>query len=72
MLAGDIAMSGNLVTMNMTLEEVVPDTMTEGHDPRFWCLPPMREDLNVVVRNGGGYEFYLVTQGRKVGVWRNW
>ncbi|KAJ7873227.1 hypothetical protein B0H13DRAFT_2348906 [Mycena leptocephala] len=65
-------MSGNLVTTNMTPEEVVPDTMTEGHDPRFWCLPPMREDLNAAVRNGGGYEFYLVTQGRKVGVWRNW
>ncbi|KAJ7019387.1 hypothetical protein C8F04DRAFT_1197736 [Mycena alexandri] len=57
---------------NMTENEVVPDTRTEGHDPRYWCLPPMREDPNAVIAIGGGYEFHLVAQGRQVGVWRNW
>jgi hypothetical protein len=56
----------------MTAEEVVPDTGTVGHDPQFWCLPPMREDPDAIVAIGGGFEFHLVTQGRKVGVWKNW
>jgi hypothetical protein len=65
-------MARNLGPTNMTPEEVVPDTRTQHHDPRYWCLPPMREDPDAVVSIGGGYEFHLVTQGRQVGVWRNW
>ncbi|KAJ7029077.1 hypothetical protein C8F04DRAFT_1265296 [Mycena alexandri] len=57
---------------NMTAEEMVPDSDTIGHDPRFWCLPPIHEDLDAVVAIGGGFEFHLVTNRRKVGVWRSW
>ncbi|KAJ7238451.1 hypothetical protein C8J57DRAFT_1528761 [Mycena rebaudengoi] len=59
---------------NMAAGEVVPDTQNAGHDPRYWCLPPQRDSPNVVVGepNKGKYSFYLVTQGRVVGTWRNW
>ncbi|KAJ7897380.1 hypothetical protein B0H13DRAFT_1884676 [Mycena leptocephala] len=57
---------------NMTAEEMVPDMNTPGHDPRYWCLPPIRDDVDDVVPVGGGFEFHLVTAGRKVGVWRDW
>ncbi|KAJ7357905.1 hypothetical protein DFH08DRAFT_953112 [Mycena albidolilacea] len=61
-----------LVKTNLQLDEMVPDFNTPGHDSRFWCLPPEREDLDAVVPITGGFEFHLVTQGREVGVWRNW
>jgi hypothetical protein len=57
---------------NMSADELVPNATTDSHDPHFWCLPPMRDDPDAVVSVGAGYEFHLVTQGRKVGVWRNW
>ncbi|KAJ7786798.1 hypothetical protein B0H14DRAFT_3506383 [Mycena olivaceomarginata] len=57
---------------NMKAAEMVPDTNTAGHDARYWCLPPMREDPDEVVAVGNGYEFHLVSQGRQVGVWKNW
>jgi hypothetical protein len=57
---------------NMTAEEVVPDTKTPGHDPRYWCLPPKRGNFDEVVPLSGGFEFHLVTAGRQVGVWRDW
>jgi hypothetical protein len=57
---------------NMTAAEMVPDMNTTGHDARYWCLPPMREDFDEVVAIGNGYEFHLVSQGRQVGVWKNW
>ncbi|KAJ7740333.1 hypothetical protein B0H16DRAFT_1729030 [Mycena metata] len=65
-------MPNGMRKINMTVQEMVPDTQTVGHDPRFWCLPPIREDLDDVVAIGGGYEFHLVVHGRKVGVWKNW
>ncbi|KAJ7036474.1 hypothetical protein C8F04DRAFT_1181473 [Mycena alexandri] len=65
-------MSNVLRKTNMTVEEMVPDLETPGHDRRFWCLPPIHKDLDEVVAIGGGYKFHLVTRGRQVGVWRNW
>jgi hypothetical protein len=62
----------SLPKTNMTADEMIPDTQTKGHDPRYWCLPPMREDPDSVVAIGGGYEFHLVSQGRQVGVWKSW
>ncbi|KAJ7810966.1 hypothetical protein B0H14DRAFT_2606845 [Mycena olivaceomarginata] len=46
----------------------------QHHRPRpsIWCLPPMQEDPDAIVAIGGGFEFHLVTQGRKVSVWKNW
>ncbi|KAJ7875002.1 hypothetical protein B0H14DRAFT_2569032 [Mycena olivaceomarginata] len=38
--------------------------------PRYWCLPPVRDKRSAEPR--GGYPMYLVTQGRRVGVWHNW
>ncbi|KAJ7161946.1 hypothetical protein C8R43DRAFT_1123656 [Mycena crocata] len=58
---------------NMLAEDVVPDTNTPDHDPRYWCLPPMMDDGDEVFPvGGGGFEFHLVTHGRQVGVWRSW
>ncbi|KAJ7019390.1 hypothetical protein C8F04DRAFT_1276304 [Mycena alexandri] len=57
---------------NMTAQELVPDINTPGHDTRYWCLPPVREDADDVVPIGGGYEYHLVSQGRQVRVWKNW
>jgi hypothetical protein len=65
-------MSPRLPKTNMTEAEMVPDTLTEGHDPRYWCLPPAREDFDAVVPVTGNYEMHLVTQGHQVGVWKNW
>ncbi|KAJ7324001.1 hypothetical protein DFH08DRAFT_969006 [Mycena albidolilacea] len=62
-------MAPTLMKTNMTLEDVVYDP---GKDSRYWCLPPMRDDPDSVVAVGGGFEFHLVTQGREVGVWKNW
>jgi hypothetical protein len=58
-----------LTKTNLPVEEMIPDT---SRDPRYWCLPPMRDDLDSVVAIGGGFEFHLVTVGREVGVWKNW
>ncbi|KAJ7799344.1 hypothetical protein B0H14DRAFT_2617077 [Mycena olivaceomarginata] len=55
---------------NLPVEEMLPDRDTRGHDPRYWCLPPMREDPDAVVPITGGYKFHLVTRGRQVGVWK--
>ncbi|KAJ7711347.1 hypothetical protein B0H14DRAFT_2645828 [Mycena olivaceomarginata] len=57
---------------NMTAAEMVPDMNTAGHDAHYWCLPPKREDSDEVVAIGNGYKFHLVSQGRQVGVWKNW
>ncbi|KAJ7164599.1 hypothetical protein C8R43DRAFT_946414 [Mycena crocata] len=52
-------------------DDVLPDNRTAGRDPRFWCLPPMRDNVNLEVPRAQ-YRFYLVTRGRMVGVWRRW
>ncbi|KAJ7842532.1 hypothetical protein B0H14DRAFT_2586255 [Mycena olivaceomarginata] len=57
---------------NMTAAEMVLDMNTIGHNARYWCLPPMREDSDEVVAIGNRYEFHLVSQGQQVGVWKNW
>ncbi|KAJ7771184.1 hypothetical protein B0H14DRAFT_3509128 [Mycena olivaceomarginata] len=62
----------SLPKTNMTADEMIPDTQTKGHDPRYWCLPPMCEDPDSVVAISGGYEFHLVSQGRQVGIWKSW
>ncbi|KAJ7074819.1 hypothetical protein B0H15DRAFT_806620 [Mycena belliarum] len=56
----------------MTPAEMVPDTQNPDHDPRFWCLPPIREDLTKPHRQTGGAPLHLVTEGRQVGIWRSW
>ncbi|KAJ7792209.1 hypothetical protein B0H14DRAFT_2624116 [Mycena olivaceomarginata] len=59
-----------LTPTNMRPEEMVPDHSNPGHDPRYWCLPPVRD----VPREGSRsrYPMYLVTQGRCVGIWHSW
>ncbi|KAF8151203.1 hypothetical protein K438DRAFT_1988199 [Mycena galopus ATCC 62051] len=54
----------------MTVEEMIPDTLNPAHDPRFWCLPPVRDEPSE--HRHEGYRMYLVSQGRAVGVWYNW
>ncbi|KAJ7165778.1 hypothetical protein C8R46DRAFT_1219565 [Mycena filopes] len=57
----------------MTAEEMIPDTLNPAHDPRFWCLPPVRDQASETrSRKGKGYPMYLVAQGRRVGIWKNW
>jgi hypothetical protein len=58
-----------LLPTNMTIDEMIPDHTNPGHDPRFWCLPPVRDKPN---GTPGNYPMYLVSQGRQVGVWHNW
>ncbi|KAJ7602791.1 hypothetical protein DFH06DRAFT_1351025 [Mycena polygramma] len=60
-------MSPALTPTNMTAAEMVPDT---ERDPRYWCLPPVRDQPSDGAL--GGYKMYLVTQGKVVGVWHNW
>lgn len=50
---------------------MIPELENPAHDPRYWCLPPVREDLTVPY-SGGGKPLHLVTRGRRVGVFRNW
>ncbi|KAJ6453497.1 hypothetical protein C8R45DRAFT_1112375 [Mycena sanguinolenta] len=54
----------------MKANEMVPDTFNPAHDPRFWCLPPVRDAPTGTSRQR--HRMYLVTQGRSVGVWHNW
>ncbi|KAJ7076774.1 hypothetical protein C8R43DRAFT_966172 [Mycena crocata] len=61
--------------INLPPQDMVPDQNNPAHNPRFWYLPPIRDDLDEVVMVGWGnsnYEFHLVTEGREVGVWRSW
>ncbi|KAF8156175.1 hypothetical protein K438DRAFT_1986934 [Mycena galopus ATCC 62051] len=58
----------SLTSTNLSTAEMIPDTENPAHDPRFWCLPPVRDEPTV----GGRARPYLVTQGKKVGVWYNW
>ncbi|KAJ7340643.1 hypothetical protein DFH08DRAFT_874935 [Mycena albidolilacea] len=51
---------------------MVPNETTEGHDPRYWCLPPVHYEPDAVSAVGGGYEYHLVMRGREVGVWKDW
>ncbi|KAJ6508189.1 hypothetical protein C8R45DRAFT_921961 [Mycena sanguinolenta] len=55
---------------NMTAAEVIPELGNPAHDPRFWCLPPVRDQPNTHPR--GHFPMYLVTQGERVGVWHSW
>ncbi|KAJ7136985.1 hypothetical protein C8R44DRAFT_728914 [Mycena epipterygia] len=55
---------------NMTVQEMIPDTVDPTHDARFWCLPPMRE--NSGGQRDGRFPMYLVSQGHSVGIWRSW
>ncbi|KAJ7832281.1 hypothetical protein B0H13DRAFT_2371030 [Mycena leptocephala] len=56
---------------NMTADEMIPDTTHSSHDPQFWCLPPVWDQPSEGATQGK-FPMYLVTQGRKVGVWHNW
>jgi hypothetical protein len=59
-----------LTPTNMTMEEMVPETGDPTHNPRYWCLPPVRDEPSEDRING--YAMYLVSQRRSVGVWHNW
>jgi hypothetical protein len=63
-------MPPTLPPTNMTAEEMIPDTVNPAHDPKFWCLPPVRDQPSEYHKNR--FPMYLVTQGRAVGVWHNW
>jgi hypothetical protein len=63
-------MPPQLTPTNMTVGEMIPDTLNPAHDPKFWCLPPVRDAPSEHRRKG--YRMYLVSQGRAVGVWYNW
>ncbi|KAJ7440829.1 hypothetical protein B0H11DRAFT_2252647 [Mycena galericulata] len=56
---------------NMTAAEMIPDHSNPHHDPRYWCLPPVRDRPSEAAKTGK-YPVYLVVQGRIVGVWHNW
>ncbi|KAF8196391.1 hypothetical protein K438DRAFT_1968108 [Mycena galopus ATCC 62051] len=55
---------------NMTANEMIPDTFNPLHNPEFWCVPATRDMASE--KCSGGYPMYLVTQGRQVGIWKNW
>ncbi|KAJ7721223.1 hypothetical protein B0H14DRAFT_2642496 [Mycena olivaceomarginata] len=55
---------------NMTSTDMIPELDNAAHDPRFWCLPPVRDESSEA--GTGNSPMYLVTQGRSVGVWHNW
>ncbi|KAF8148321.1 hypothetical protein K438DRAFT_1779651 [Mycena galopus ATCC 62051] len=63
-------MSPTLQLTNMTAEEMNPDTLNPAHNPKFWCLPPMRNQPSEHKKSQ--YPMYPVSQGRAVGVWHNW
>ncbi|KAJ7160852.1 hypothetical protein C8R46DRAFT_1038073 [Mycena filopes] len=65
-------MSQPLTRTQMTAAEMIPDTTNPAHDPEFWCLPPSWDDDAEVVPHRGRYPMYLVTNGRRNGIWRNW
>jgi hypothetical protein len=67
------AMPPHLPPTNMSVEDMVPDTANPAHDPRFWCLPPVRDKPSERdIGKQGKFPLYLVTQGQLVGVWHNW
>ncbi|KAJ7025443.1 hypothetical protein C8F04DRAFT_1269180 [Mycena alexandri] len=55
-----------------TDDDWIPDTTNANHDPRFWCLPKIHDGPSENERHGGGYPMYLITNGRKLGIWHNW
>ncbi|KAJ7118521.1 hypothetical protein C8R43DRAFT_1137268 [Mycena crocata] len=64
-----------LAKVNLPLDEMVPDNRGAGRDPRYWCLPPIRDDANdeeVQSPRKSNWAYYLITRGRMVGVWRRW
>ncbi|KAF8129444.1 hypothetical protein K438DRAFT_1789119 [Mycena galopus ATCC 62051] len=52
---------------NMRADEVIMDTRGGGQDPRYYCLPPFHGDAEREIKR-----FYLVSQGRVVGVFDDW
>ncbi|KAJ7707078.1 hypothetical protein B0H16DRAFT_1746637 [Mycena metata] len=56
---------------NMTAADVIPNTLNPAHDSRYWCVARMHDTASERMP-GGSYPMYLVTQGRKVGIWNNW
>lgn len=55
---------------NLPVEEMIPETGNPAHDSRYWCLPPVREDLDAAP-NASGKPMQLVTQGFRVGIYRH-
>ncbi|KAJ7678414.1 hypothetical protein B0H17DRAFT_1206871 [Mycena rosella] len=55
----------------MTVEDMVPDTVNPQHDAQFWCLPRMHSTASER-QSSQGFAFYLITEGRKVGIFNNW
>ncbi|KAJ7724037.1 hypothetical protein B0H14DRAFT_2641633 [Mycena olivaceomarginata] len=63
-------MPTTLPRTNMTAEDMVPDHENPSHDPQYWCLPAVHD--TPIKGRTNGYAMYLVSQGRRVGVWHNW
>ncbi|KAJ7754742.1 hypothetical protein B0H14DRAFT_2635368 [Mycena olivaceomarginata] len=42
-----------LTPTNMTMEEMVPETGNPAHNPRYWCLPPVRDEPSEDEIDGG-------------------
>ncbi|KAJ6490866.1 hypothetical protein C8R45DRAFT_928699 [Mycena sanguinolenta] len=55
---------------NLTAKDMIPDTFNPAHDQRFWCVPRMHDKASD--GDSGAFPLYLVTQGRRVGIWHNW
>ncbi|KAJ7747586.1 hypothetical protein B0H14DRAFT_3514010 [Mycena olivaceomarginata] len=61
-----------LTPASMTAEEMIPDVRDPERDSRFWCLPPVRDMPSEGKGGRDRFPMYLVSQGRRVGVWHNW
>jgi hypothetical protein len=60
---------------NLAIEDLVMDDREKGKDSRYYCLPPYYGDPKRMLqerRAGGGYSFYLVSQGHRVGIFDSW
>jgi hypothetical protein len=65
-------MAAKLTRANMTAEEMIPDLRDPERDSRFWCLPPVHDTPSESEGGRDRFPMYLVSQGRRVGVWHNW
>ncbi|KAJ7138030.1 hypothetical protein C8R44DRAFT_728200 [Mycena epipterygia] len=62
----------SLARTNMSIGDMIPDTVDPSHDSRFWCLPRMHAEVDAALGRGSGFLLYLVTQGCEVGIWKDW
>ncbi|KAJ7780679.1 hypothetical protein DFH07DRAFT_949907 [Mycena maculata] len=58
------------IRTNISWDDMIPETDDPKHDSRYWCLPPVQEDLSVQ-RTGSGKAMHLVTQGHQCRIYCN-